>query len=127
MTVTIRTLMNGEAELARIDAEAQAKKDALRSELESATAARRAEIAEIAERVGALTIPDDILGGVLLGAVDRYTRDRDELKPLAADYLVRFPGAAGRSRRRGRPSRPQPQAPGPSATGGEQAGAIVAD
>ncbi|HEV2555901.1 MAG TPA: hypothetical protein VGV17_19280 [Bosea sp. (in: a-proteobacteria)] len=119
--------MNGKAELARIEADARAKSDTLRHELESAIAVRRAEIAEIAERVGALTIPDDVLGGVLLGAVDSHSRDPGELKLLVADYLARFPGTDGKSRRRGRPSRQQPQAPGPSAARGGQAGPIVAE
>lgn len=94
-----------DTEIKKIDAEAAARKLAVRDRLEAAIAARKSSIGELAGAVGLdlLQLDDDLIGGAMLRLLDLPDSARDEMRGI---YRERFPGrnAIGRARR-GRPKK----------------------
>lgn len=93
-------LMSAEAEIQKIEAEAERRKPKVRADLAEAIAGRKADIAAIAETMGALTLPDEIIGGALLMAIDALAAGGQDAAALSDLYAARFPDAAKSKRGR---------------------------
>lgn len=113
----LMNLISVEAEIKKIDEEAERQKEAVRAKLADAITSRKIDIAEIAEKVGALTLSDELIGGALLMAM---AVDVDTQQAMRAEYRGRFPAAKSR---RGRPAKAKPA----FAHDGDQRGATVGE
>lgn len=115
----LMNLISVEAEIKKIEEEAERQKEAVRAKLADAITSRKIDIAEIAEKVGALTLSDELIGGALLMAM---AVDVETQQAMTAEYRGRFPAAKAKSRR-GRPAKAKPA----FAHDGDQRGATVGE
>lgn len=99
----LKNLISIETEIKKIDEEAERQREAVRAKLAEAITSRKIDIAEIAERVGALTLGDELIGGALLMAI---AVDTETQQAMIAEYRGRFPSP--KKSRRGRPPKAKP-------------------
>lgn len=99
-------LMSAEAEIQKIEAEAERRKAKVRADLAEAIAGRKVDIGEIAGKVGALTLPDELIGGALLLAIDALAAGGRDVDALSEPYAARFPESP--KSKRGRKPKPKP-------------------
>lgn len=114
-------LMSAEAEIQKIEADAERRKAKVRADLAEAIAGRKSDIGAIAEKMGALTLPDEIIGGALLMAIDALAAGEQDATALSDLYNARFPDAP--KSKRGRKPKPKPAA----AESGDGAGATLGE